>query len=69
MGSIIMTDQIHEPQVPGSNPNPASPDHAPIKSTTHARSGVTFGTMRWVLGISIIAVVIVFAGIWLGIRP
>ena len=68
MGSIVMTNQTHEPQVPGSNPNPASPDHAPIKSTTDARSGVTLGTMRWVLGISIVAVVIVFAGIWLGIR-
>jgi hypothetical protein len=68
MGSIIMTKQTHEPQVLGSNPNPDSPDHAPIKSTIDARSGITLGTMRWVLGISIIAVVIVFAGIWLGIR-
>ena len=53
-----------EPLVPGAHPDPASPDHAPIKSTTQARAGVTFGTMRWVLAISLVAVVVVFAAVW-----
>jgi hypothetical protein len=58
---MAMMNPTHDPaQVPGSDPNPASPDHAPVKSTTETRSGVTFGTMRWVLTISIIAVVIIF---------
>jgi len=61
-----MTNQGHDPaQVPGSNPDSASPDHAPVKSTDEARAGVTFGTMRWVLAISVIAVVIVFGMAWL----
>jgi hypothetical protein len=65
-GFIFMMNETHDKiLVPGSNPDPSSPDHAPIKSTTHARAGVTFGTMRWVLGISMIAVVIVFGAIWL----
>jgi hypothetical protein len=64
-----MTNETHDTmQVPGSNPDPASPDHAPVKSTTHARAGVTFGTMRWVLTISMMAVVIVFGVLWLTAR-
>jgi len=60
-----MMNKPHEDTlVPGANADPASPDHATIKSTTHARAGVTFGTMRWVLTISIVAVVIVFAVLW-----
>jgi hypothetical protein len=56
---------IQDPnQVPGSNPDPASPNHAPIKTTTDARAGVAFGHMRWVLGISLTAVVIAFLVIW-----
>jgi hypothetical protein len=35
-----------------------------IKTTTQARSGVALGSMRWVLGISIAAVVIAFVVIW-----
>ena len=69
MRSLIMTNQTNDPHVAGSNPDPASSRHAPIKSATDARAGVTLGTMRWVLGISIAAVVVVFAGIWLSIRP
>jgi hypothetical protein len=37
-----------------------------VKSTTDARAGVTFGTMRWVLAISMAAVVILFGLAWLG---
>ena len=48
----------------GSNPDPASPDHAPVKSTTEARSGVTFGTIRWVLTISLTAGILVFGLAW-----
>jgi len=66
-GFIAMMNQRPDPtEVPGSNPDPASPDHAPVKSTTDARAGVTFGTMRWVLTISVIAVLIVFGLVWLG---
>jgi hypothetical protein len=53
------------PAVPGSNPDPASSHHAPIKSANDARSGVMFGTMRWVLTISMVAVVVVFGVLWL----
>jgi hypothetical protein len=61
-----MTQENHDPiLVAGSDPDPASPNHAPVKSTTDARAGVTFGTMRWVLGISMTAVVLVFAVMWL----
>lgn len=60
----MTTKPDNEPLVPGANPDPASPDHAPIKSTTDVRAGITFGTMRWVLGISLFAVVVVFAVIW-----
>jgi hypothetical protein len=49
----------------GSDPDPASPHHAPVKTATEARAGVTFGTMRWVLAISLVAVVIVFGLAWL----
>ena len=60
-----MMNKPHEDTlVPGANPDPASPDHATIKSTTHARAGVTFGTMRWVLMITLVAVVIVFGVLW-----
>jgi len=70
MGCIGMMNEPHDPVlVPGSNPDPASSDHAPVKSTTDARAGVTFGTMRWVLAISIVAVVIVFGLVWLGTHP
>lgn len=62
-----MANQRPDPaEVPGSNPDPASPDHAPLKTTTEVRAGVTFGTMRWVLTISVAAVVIVFLLMWAG---
>ncbi len=51
--------------VPGSDPDPASPDHAPILSATAARGGVTFGRMRWVLGLSVAGVAVAFLVIWL----
>jgi hypothetical protein len=44
--------------------DPASPDHAPVKSTTDARAGITFGRMRWVLVISVVAVAVVLIAIW-----
>ena len=44
--------------------DPASPDHAPVKSTTEARAGVTTGRVRWVLTISIVAGIVVFLAIW-----
>jgi hypothetical protein len=70
MGFFDMTNETQDPiLVRGSSPDPASPDHAPVKSTTQARAGVTFGTMRWVLAISIAAVVIVFGLVWLGTHP
>jgi hypothetical protein len=66
---VFMMNEPHDPiQVPGSNPDPASPDHAPVKSATHARAGVTFGTMRWVLAISLSAAVILVAVVLLTIR-
>lgn len=35
------------------------------KTTTEARQGATTGHMRWVLGISIVAVIVAFAiGYW-----
>jgi hypothetical protein len=65
-----MTNKPHDPVlVPGSNPDPTSPNHAPVKSAIDARAGVMFGTMRWVLVISLAAVVIVFGLIWLGTHP
>jgi len=62
----MMNQRPNQAEVAGSNPDPASPDHAPVKSTTAARAGVTFGTMRWVLTISVIAVLVVFGLVWLG---
>jgi hypothetical protein len=67
-GKVGFVNMMNKPQddtlVPGANPDPASPNHATIKSTTHARAGVTFGTMRWVLAISLLAVVVVFGALW-----
>ena len=60
----MMNQRPNQAEVPGSDPNPASADHALVKSTTDARAGVTFGTMRWVLVISLAAVVIVFVALW-----
>jgi hypothetical protein len=62
----MMNQRPDQAEVPGSDPDPASPNHAPVKSTIDARAGVTFGTMRWVLTISVIAVVVVFFVAWLG---
>jgi hypothetical protein len=65
-GFVSMMNENPDPKfVPGSNPDPASSHHAPIKSANDARSGVMFGTMRWVLTISMVAVVIVFGVLWL----
>jgi hypothetical protein len=62
---ISMMDETHDPVVTPGSPDPASPHHAPVKSTTQARAGVTFGTMRWVLTISMVAVALVFGILWL----
>ena len=50
----MMNQRPNQAEVAGSNPDPASPDHAPVKSTTDARAGVTFGTMRWVLALLVL---------------
>jgi hypothetical protein len=56
------TQKIEPSSLPSSDP--ASQDHAPIKSTTQARAGVSLGHMRWVLAISLAAVVVVFVILW-----
>lgn len=62
----LMTHQSPDPtRMTVSDPDPASPHHAPVKTATEARAGVTLGTMRWVLTISLVAAVIVFAVAWL----
>jgi hypothetical protein len=41
------------------------PNHPIEKTTDEARQGVTTGRMRWVLGISLAAVIVAFAiGYW-----
>jgi hypothetical protein len=50
--------------VPGANPDPASPDHAPVKSAIQARGGIVFGRMRWALAISVMAAAIVLLAVW-----
>lgn len=40
--------------------NPDASAERVVVSPTEARQGVTFGHMRWVLGISLAAVIIVF---------
>jgi hypothetical protein len=62
-----MTNQ-QEPIRPGSDPDPASPHHAPVKTATEARSGVTLGRMRWVLYLSLAAIVVVLLIVWAVIR-
>jgi hypothetical protein len=60
-----MDTSIQDPVlVPGADPDPASPDHAPVKSAVQARGGVMFGRMRWVLAISIMATIVVLLAIW-----
>lgn len=60
-----MANSIQFPVLlPGSNPDPASPDHAPVKSAVQARGGVIFGRMRWVLAISIMAAAVLLLAIW-----
>ncbi len=39
----------------------SNPHHPIEKTATEARQGVTTGRMRWVLGISIVAVIVAFA--------
>jgi hypothetical protein len=64
-GLFVMMRKQDDILVPGSNPDPASPDHAPVKSANDARGGETRGRMRRVLGISITAVALVFIVVWL----
>lgn len=58
-----MTDESRKSFRP-SDPDPASPNHAPHLSTTEARSGVTLGHMRWVVTIGIAATLIAFLIVW-----
>jgi hypothetical protein len=48
-----------EQTMPDRPSDPAEPDRV-VVSTTEARQGVTFGRMRWVLGISLAAVIVIF---------
>ncbi len=73
--SRVMMDENHDPTstrapvlVTGADPDPASPNHATVVSTTDARSGVTLGRMRWVLGLSVVAVAVAFLIVWLVAR-
>jgi len=50
--------------VPGSDSDPASPHHAPIKPTDQARAGVELGRMRGVLTSSISLAVVGFLAVW-----
>ena len=54
-----------EPLVRGANPDPASPNHAPLKTADQARSGVELGRMRWVPRISLALVVLALLAAWL----
>ncbi len=58
----MATERPEPTPLPASDP--ASPNHAPVKSTTQARAGVTVGPTRWVLAVSIAAVIVVFLVIW-----
>jgi hypothetical protein len=60
----MMDNERDVSRAPGGNPDPASPDHAPIVGTTEARGAVTVGSMRWVLGVSLAAVIAVMLIIW-----
>ena len=41
-------------------------EHPVVKDRVEARQGVTGHNMRWVLFVGIAAVVVLFAGLWLG---
>jgi hypothetical protein len=57
-----------EKLVPGSHPDPASPNHAPIKTAQDARSGIILGPMRWVLSISLAGVIVALLIVWFAVR-
>jgi hypothetical protein len=61
----MMEQQRDISRAPGGHPDPASPNHAPVVTTTEARSGVTFGTMRWVVILSILGGLAAIAVIWM----
>ena len=46
------------------HPDPAT-QHRPVVSTNQARQGVTGNNVRYVLGIGVAAIVVIFAGLWL----
>ena len=60
----MMDTTQYERSAPGSDPDPGSPNHAPEKPTDEARAGVELGRMRWVLHISMAAVIVAFAAAW-----
>jgi hypothetical protein len=41
-----------------------SPEPRPVVSTTEARQGVTGHHVRYVLGVSVAAIVVIFGGLW-----
>ncbi len=45
--------------------DPSSAQRVPTKTTTEARQGVTGHKVRYVLGVSLAAVVILFAILWI----
>lgn len=63
--SVGMSDEPNEPLVRGADPDPASPQHAPVKTANEARGGIETGRIRWVLHISIALAVIAIAVAWL----
>ncbi len=44
---------------------PPDDERSVVKSTNEVRQGVTGHNARWVLGLGILGVVVVFAGLWL----
>ena len=61
-----MADEpTHETLVRNADPDPASPDHAPVKTAEEARAGVETGRMRWVLHISVALAAVAFFVAWL----
>jgi hypothetical protein len=47
------------------NPNSDSPPPRPIKTTNEARQGVSGHNVRTVLGVTLAAVIVIFALLWL----
>lgn len=58
---------VHYPnstEVKEHRPDPTT-QHRPVVPTDEARQGVTGQNVRYVLGVSVAAIVVIFAGLWL----